>query len=93
MMVTATPNTDKTCTIMPGDHRWVTVESNIDYSVTRVVPVSRLESAIKDGRFILKGDAPKPLLARIRAGVLISSETPNDLKADFAKLFPELVPK
>jgi hypothetical protein len=65
--------TDKTVTLNVGDHPFIRWPSNVDYGWSRFVPAKRL----------LRGTPQEELsdaiLARVRAGLLASSHTANEL--------------
>jgi len=75
MLVTSRPHTDKTVTLLPGDHPFVQHESNIDFGGAILVHPDRFQRAMELGRCHLQRDLARPLLARIRTGLLTSPRT------------------
>jgi len=74
-LVTSRPHTDKTVTPLPGDHPFVQHESDIDFAGAILVHLDRFQRAMELGRCHLQLDMTRPLLARIRTGLLTSSRT------------------
>lgn len=75
MLVTARAHTDRTVTLMPGDHPFVQHESNVDFGSAVLVRLERFQSAIQAGRCHLQPDMEVALLERVRAGLLASPRT------------------
>jgi hypothetical protein len=75
ILVTAKRHTDKTVELNPGDHPFIRHRSNVDYGTARVVPVSRLQSAVDRGGATLQPKMSDMLISKVRAGLLDSSYT------------------
>ena|SRR2546426_3108540 len=89
MVVSRRPHTDKTLTLLPGDHPFIAHESSVDYGGVKRLQTARLKAALKNGRGEVKEDVNKDLLRRVRAGLLASSRTPHHM-VDYCKTrFPE----
>jgi len=72
-VVSEKPFTDKTVTLNVGDHPFIRWPSNVDYGWSRFLPTKKLrrgtpQEALRD-----------EILARVRAGLLASSHTANEL--------------
>jgi hypothetical protein len=79
MLVTPKPHTDKTITLLPGDHPFITHESNVDYGGATFVSSVRLSTAIRNGKGVIQADAPAKLLRTLRAGLLTSPRVVNEV--------------
>jgi len=88
-VVTPRPHTDKTTTLRPKDHHFLQHDSNVDYGGAKFFPVSKLQSAIEDGRCLLQPDMDPELLRLVRRGLLMSPRTVHAI-ADFcSRVFPD----
>lgn len=77
-VVSVKPHTDKTVTLLPGDHPFLLRQSNVDYGWACFKPAKLLASALlKHGE--RQQDMSDDVLARVRAGLLASSRTPNEV--------------
>lgn len=81
MLVTERPHTDHTCILDVGDHPFVRHRSSVDYGTARFAPVRKLEEAVRRARASFDADLSDDLLERVRAGLLASGRTPNDVAA------------
>jgi hypothetical protein len=59
-------------------------ESAVDFGTAKYVPAVRLQDGLASGRAALAADMSADLLARVRAGLLASARTPNDV-ADYCR--------
>ena len=75
MVVTSRGHTDKTVTLMPGDHPFVQHESNVDFGGAVLVRLERFHRAVEAGRCRLQPDMDARLLQRVRDGLLASPRT------------------
>jgi hypothetical protein len=88
MLVTERAHTDRTVRLEVGDHPFVRHPSNVDYGTARYAPAGRLADALASGRATEDTDMSAPLLARVRAGLLASGHTPNDVADYCRRTFP-----
>jgi len=65
--------TDKTVTLNVGDHPFIRSPSNVDYGWSRFLPAKKLL------RGTPQAELNDEILARVRAGLLESSHTANEL--------------
>lgn len=80
--------TDSTLVLGVGDHPFIRHPSAVDYSLAKRLSVAEIRAALKSGRCHPKEDMSRDLLARVRAGLLVSPRTVRAL-ADFCrKLWP-----
>jgi len=84
MVVSRRPHTDKTLTLVPGDHPFIAHESSVDYGGVKRLQTARLKAALKGGRCELKEDMNEGLLQRVRAGLFASPRTPHHM-IDYCK--------
>jgi hypothetical protein len=77
MIVTSHDYTDKTVTLNAGSHPFIVHESNVDYRTATLALPKKLNAAIANGRCRLEPDVSPDMLAAIRAGLRVSSRTPN----------------
>jgi hypothetical protein len=82
MLVTVKPHTDRTLHLDVGDHRFIRHTSAVDFGTARYAPARKLEQALSSGRATLEADMSPGLLARVRAGLLTSARTPNEIADD-----------
>ncbi len=75
MVVTARGHTDKTVTLVSGDHPFIRHESNVDYGSARMVPHDLLEGLVESGDVKLQPEMTTTLLANVRSGLLTSART------------------
>jgi hypothetical protein len=87
MLVTVKPHTDRTLHLVVGDHPFVRHESAVDFGTATYVPSVKLQDALVSGRATLAADMSADLLARVRAGLLASARTPNDIVDHCQALF------
>jgi hypothetical protein len=81
MLVSVKPHTDRTLQLHVGDHPFIRHPSAVDFGTARYVPAGKLEDALSSGRASLHSDMSDALLARVRAGLLASARTPNEIAA------------
>jgi hypothetical protein len=79
MLVSERPHTDRTLRLVVGDHPFVRHPSSVDFGTATYAPAGKLEDALSSGRATLAEDMSADLLARVRAGLLTSARTPNDV--------------
>lgn len=91
MLVSSRPHTNKTVTLIVGDHPFVQHESNVDYGGAKLLLASKIEAAITESRCQLHADATGSLLTRLSIGLLRSSRTPHFLKDHCQGLFGHLL--
>jgi hypothetical protein len=84
MLVSVKPHTDRTLHLDQGDHPFIRHPSAVDFGTARYVPAGKLEAALASGRAELHSDMSATLLGRVRAGLLASSRTPNEI-ADYCR--------
>jgi hypothetical protein len=84
MLVTVKTHTDRTLHLDVGDHPFVRHESAVDFGTAKYVPAVRLQDGLASGRATLAEDMSADLLTRVRAGLLASARTPNDV-ADYCR--------
>jgi len=77
MIVTARDHTDKTVTLPAGCHPFINRDSNVAYSTADIILAKKLESALKNGRCTLDADLNGKPFDEARAGLRVSSRTPN----------------
>jgi hypothetical protein len=87
MLVTVKMHTDRTLHLHVGDHPFVRHESAVDFGTATYVPAEKLQEALASGRATLAADMSADLLARVRAGLLASARTPNDVADHCRALF------
>lgn len=75
MLVTSRAHTDKTVTLVPGDHPFVQHESNVDFGSAILVRSGRFQRAMQGGRCHFQPDMNASLLRRLRGGLLASPRT------------------
>lgn len=84
MLVTVKEHTDRTLQLQAGDHPFIRHPSAVDFGTAKYAPAAKLEDALSSGRATLAEDMSAALLARVRAGLLASGRTPNDV-ADYCR--------
>ena len=77
MLVSARDYTDKTVKLSPGCHPFIEHETNVDYSTATIILASKLEAVIKSKRCRLNADLKGSTFDEIRAGLRVSTRTPN----------------
>jgi hypothetical protein len=82
MLVTVKPRTDRTLHLDMGDHPFIRHASAVDFGTATYAPASKLQAALSSGRTTLEADMSADLLARVRAGLLTSARTPNEIADD-----------
>lgn len=87
MLVTVKPHTDRTLHLEVGDHPFVRHTSAVDFGTATYAPAARLQNALASGRATLADDMSADLLARVRAGLLASARTPDDVAEYCRPLF------
>jgi hypothetical protein len=80
MLVTAKRYTDKTVSLVVGDHPWVRHDSDVEFGTARPMPLSKLAQALRRADLHLQEDLSAPILEKIRQGLLTSSRTIHDVK-------------
>jgi hypothetical protein len=88
MVVSKKTHTDPTTTLMPGDHPFIAHESHVDYGTAKPVSVERLRGDWGGGTCELQPNVGQGVLKRVQAGLLVSENTIN-----FVKAYCALVPK
>ena len=83
MAVSSKSHTDKTLSLVVGDHPWIRRETNIDYGAARSFPVAKLLAANERGQLTLEADMSPDLLERVQQGLLASSRTIHAVKDEF----------
>lgn len=63
---------DQACILRPGDHRYVTRKTCVNYRDAKIQSLDSLESLISSGTVKHLDDCTPELLQRIRAGVWLS---------------------
>jgi hypothetical protein len=84
MLVTVKEHTDRTVHLEVGDHPFIRHSSAVDFGTAKYAPAAKLEDALSSGRATLAEDMSAALLARVRAGLLVSGRTSNDV-ADYCR--------
>lgn len=95
MVVSEKPHTDKTVTLIIGDHPFFQRASNIDYGTAKHFPRVKLENQI-NARGKLRQNVSPALLEKARAGIFGSSRCPNYIKEYFKTRFDttgQLIPE
>lgn len=87
MLVTVKEHTDRTLHLDVGDHPFVRHPSAVDFGTAKYAPAAKLEDALSSGRAMLAEDMSAALLARVRAGLMVSGRTPNDIAEYCRALF------
>lgn len=87
MLVTVKEHTDRTVHLDVGDHPFIRHASAVDFGTAKYAPAAKLEDALSSGRATLSEDMSAALLARVRAGLLVSGRTPNDVAGYCRALF------
>lgn len=81
LLVTPRPHTDKTVTLLPGEHEFIQHDSNVDFSSTLLVATGRLHDCIQAGTCRQQPDMTPVLLRKLRVGLLQSPRTIHDIIA------------
>lgn len=85
MIVTARDHTEKTVTLVAGDHPFIRHDTNVNYGSAVFVPSAKLETALAQGSGKLQPDFSKTALATIRDGLLASSYAPRQV-SDYCRV-------
>ncbi len=88
MSVTKKPHSDPTLTLMPGDHPFIHHETTVAYGTANYFPASKLQRQLQRGRIKWSDDMSRNLLNRVRAKLLESPYTPNEIKHYCKGAFP-----
>ena len=89
MVVSRRAHTDRTVTLVAGDHSFITHESSVDYGGVKRLQIARLKAALKSGRCELTEDMKEGLLQRVRAGLFASPRTPHHMIDYCKERFPK----
>lgn len=87
MLVSMKPHSDRTVTVDVGDHDFVRHLSSVDYGTATPKLAKKLAAHIASGKARLHSDMSPGLLYRVRAGVVASARTPNDVRDSCKALF------
>jgi hypothetical protein len=72
------PHKDQSCVLRPGDHRWITHDTCVNYQDSRITTLENLIAA-RDGGLLIHHDPLSPaVLKKIRDGSLNSTKMPLD---------------
>ncbi len=71
-------------TLVRGDHPFIQHDSVVAYAYAEISQVSNIENAIQTGKAKLREPVSPALLRRIRAGLMDSDRTPNQVR-DYCK--------
>lgn len=77
MVVSERRHTDKTVTLQPGDHPFISHASNLDFGGTKLIPANEILAKMKSGRWRPQADMSSKLLEVVRSGLLRSPRTVN----------------
>jgi len=72
--------------LKPGDHPFITRESVIAYSYSRIRTVDDIETALQNGTAKKREPVAETLLKRVQAGLLDSDFTPNGVRQFFREV-------
>jgi hypothetical protein len=72
---------DQTVILQPGDHPFITHQTIVLYSDTRIVDARRLDAIIRDGTALAHQPCPPQTLKLIQQGVSSSPYTPRKIIA------------
>ena len=84
MLVSEKPHTDRTVTLVEGDHPFIQHPSNVDYRTATFFLVRKLEAALSLGTCHLEADMSGQLIVKVRTGLLGSPRTVNAI-ADYCR--------
>lgn len=80
-LVSEKSHTERTVRLGPGDHPFIRWASSVDYGTATFKLSRKISAALASNRAILQADMSPELLAKVRAGLLESSHTPNVIAA------------
>jgi len=67
---------DATCILHPGDHPFITRNSFISYSTSRILEEAKLINGVTSGVFVARELMDTGIVERICAGLSVSQQTP-----------------
>ena len=79
MLVSERPHTARTVRLTVGDHPFIKHDSAVDFGTATYVPASKLMSRLGKGMANLDPDMSASLFERVRAGLIESAHTPNEI--------------
>jgi hypothetical protein len=86
-LVTERAHTERTVRLAVGDHPYINHSSNVDFGTATFAPTNKLIQGIAKKAAIHHDPMSAALLAKVRAGLLQSSHTPNALKEHCRTIF------
>lgn len=87
MLVTERGHTDRTVRLTVGDHPFIRHASDVAFGTAIYAPTAKLNERLARGVATLHTDMTPALLAAVRAGLLASSHTPNEIAAYCQRAF------
>ena len=72
------PHKDQSCVLRPGDHRWITHDTCVNYQDSRITTLENLIAARDGGLLILHDPLGPAVLKKIRDDSLNSTKMPLD---------------
>lgn len=87
MLVTERSHTERTTRLTVGDHPFISHASAIDFGTATYALAAKLTSKLGSSLAKLGADMSTSLLKRVRAGLIDSSHTPNEIVRYCGPLF------
>jgi hypothetical protein len=72
---------DSTCILNKGDHPFINHSTFVDYSLTSIIEVQRIENGFSKKLFKYQPTIDDKVIIRITTGLCLSSGTPHEVKA------------